>query len=162
AGALEDLAMARTTRAVEALHSLMPTAALRWRATEDGGRGEWEEVNPDVLAEGDLIKVLPGEAIPADARLLSGARAQETAAIEHGKLTSEGVPRIEAKRMKIYTGTIKARNAIEADVIRAARQSSLQRVLNVVVLEQQQRQPVQRAIDRLSQTYAFGVMVVSA
>lgn len=162
AGALEDLAMARTTRAVEALHSLMPTAAFRWRGAEDGGRGKWEEVNPDVLAEGDLIKVLPGEAIPADARLLSGARAQETAAIDQATLTGESVPRVVAPGEEIYAGTINVGNAIEAEVIRPARQSSLQRVLNLVVEAQQQRQPVQRAIDRLSQPYAIGVMVVSA
>src|SRR6185436_5826119 len=80
-GALEALAMARTTRAVEALHKLMPTKAMKWDGPRDdpmdhtaanGAPGRWVAVDPQSLIVGDRVKILPGELIPADAVLTVG------------------------------------------------------------------------------------------
>src|SRR6185503_9015628 len=49
----------------------------------------------------------------------------------------------------------------EGEVTKAASESSLQKVLKLVTEAREQREPVQRAIDRLSQPYSIGVMVIS-
>ncbi len=149
-GALEDLAMQRTTRAVEALHKLMPTRALRQRGTE------WEEVAPEVLVPGDILKILPGESIPVDARVIQGRTS-----IDQASLTGESMPRSVRTGDEIWAGTINIGDPIQARAMRPAAESSLQRVLHLVIEAQQQREPVQRLIDRLSQPYALGVFTVS-
>ncbi len=151
-GALEDLASQRTSRAVEALHALMPTKALR----QDASTGAWLPVDPQSLAAGDAIKVLPGESIPADARVTLGA-----SSIDQATLTGESVPRSVGPGDEAFAGTINVGDPIELRVTRPAGESSIQRILNLVLEAQQQREPVQRLIDRISQPYAITVFVVS-
>jgi len=158
-GALEALAMARTTRAVEALHKLMPTAALRWVAAptdEDASAGQWTQALPEALEAGDRIKVLPGDIIPTDASLALGE-----SSIDQSNLTGESMPREVVPGAQLYAGTINVGNPIEAVVTRPARESSLQRILNLVIEAQQQREPVQRVIDRFSEPYAWAVLLIS-
>lgn len=158
AGALEALAMERTTRAVKALHALMPTRAFKWfpGASGETDGGEWREVAPETLVAGDLLRIAPGESIPTDASLVEG-----TSSINQASLTGESTPRTVRPGDVLYAGTINVGNPIRARVTRPARESSLQRILDLVTTAQQQREPVQRMIDRLSQPYAIGVMVVS-
>jgi Cd2+/Zn2+-exporting ATPase len=149
-GALEDLAMQRTTRAVEALGKLMPTQALRW----DGSA--WSPVPPESLVPGDRVRIPAGEVIPADARLVVGSTA-----VNQATLTGESMPREVSPGDELFAGTLNAGNPIEAQVLRPAAQSSLAKIIHLVTLAQSQREPVQRLIDRLSQPYALGVVFVS-
>ncbi len=151
-GALEDLAMERTTRSVAALARLMPTSALRL----DAGTGAWQAVPPESLVAGDRIRIKPGEIVPADSRVATGA-----SAFDQANLTGESAPRTVRTGDEVYAGTLNAADPVEAVVLRPAAQSSLQRVLDLVVAAQQTREPVQRLIDRLSQPYSIGVLVVS-
>lgn len=167
AGALEALAAQRTARSVEALHALMPTRALRLR---EGTEEAWDEVAPERLERGDVVKVLPGESIPADATVMSVGGAAASGAlcagsavglVNQASLTGESVPREVAVGAEVFAGTINVGAPLVARIARPTAQSSLQRILNLVIEAQQQREPVQRFIDRFSQPYAVGVMVVS-
>lgn len=149
-GALEDLAMARTTRAVEALHRLMPTAAQRLE------NGAWVKAEPESLVAGNRVKILPGEAVPTDCRLVLGE-----SSIDQSSITGESQPRHVFEGDELYAGTINVGNPVEAIVLRPAAQSSLQKILDLVIQAQQQREPVQRIIDRVSQPYAIGVFAAS-
>ena len=151
-GALEELAAQRTTRAVEALHALMPTRALRLVAAT----GAWESTDPQSLVIGDAVKVLPGEAIPADARVNRGQTS-----IDQATLTGESVPRSVGPGDEVFAGTINVGDPVELSVIRPASESSIQRILHLVLQAQQQREPVQRFIDRVSQPYAVSVLGAS-
>jgi Zn2+/Cd2+-exporting ATPase len=161
-GALEDLAMARTTRAVEALSALIPTAAIRWTgaqpptAAQSAAQAGWEHVAPEGLLPGDLVRILPGERVPTDARVMMGE-----AAINQATLTGESMPREVGPGDEIFAGTINTTNPLVASVLRPAAQSALQKILHLVTQAQQQREPVQRFIDRVSQPYAWSVLAAS-
>lgn len=149
-GALEDLAMARTKREVEALHKLMPTEAILWRD------GQWIEADPDSLVPGDRVKIRPGERVPTDASIQTGQ-----SSIDQSTLTGESMPRAVHPGDSIYAGTVNLDNALEALVVRPAAQSSLQRVLNLVMEAREKREPMQRLIDRMGEPYAWTVLAVS-
>ena len=151
-GALEGLAMERTTRAIEALSKLMPTSALRLNVAT----GAWEKVEPQLLVPGDRVRILPGETIPADATLDAGSTS-----VNQATLTGESMPRDVAAGDELFAGTINVGNPVEATVLRPAGESSLQRILDLVTTAQQQREPVQQLLDRLSQPYAIGVLIMS-
>ncbi|HMN40982.1 MAG TPA: cation-translocating P-type ATPase [Phycisphaerales bacterium] len=151
-GALEDLASQRTQRAVEALHQLMPTKALRL----DPDTREWLPVAPEVLVKGDSIKVLPGESMPADALVTLGRTS-----LNQASLTGESLPRSVEPGDSVFAGTINVGDPIELTVSRPAAESSLSRILTLVLQAQSQREPVQRMIDRISQPYAIGVVLAS-
>ncbi len=151
AGALEDMAMARTRREVEALHKLMPTEATVLRG------GEWVDAVPEALVAGERVKIKPGQRVPADCRLVQGRTEMDQSAI-----TGESMPRTVKPGDELFAGTINLDDPVEAEVIRPASESSLQKVLNLVTTAREQREPVQRTIDRLSGPYSIGVMVLSA
>jgi Zn2+/Cd2+-exporting ATPase len=153
-GGLEDLAMERTSREVKALHALLPTEALVRRESALG-EVEWVGVAAEALATGDIIKIRPGERAPVDARVLKGESAMDQAAI-----TGESVPRSVGVGDELYAGTINAENPLEAVVLRPVRESSLTRILNLVTTAREQREPVQRTIDRLGQPYTIGVFAI--
>ncbi|MCC6675917.1 MAG: cation-translocating P-type ATPase [Phycisphaerales bacterium] len=149
-GALEDLAMQRTKREVEALHKLMPTEAVVFRD------GDWTTAAPETLVVGERIKIRPGDRVPTDATVVSGESSFDQSAI-----TGESMPRHVKAGDELYAGTINTDDPLEARVLRPASESSLQKILNLVTQARELREPVQRIIDRLSQPYAIGVMVVS-
>lgn len=151
AGALEDLAMARTKREVEALHKLMPTEATVLRD------GQWVEAAPETLLPGERVKIKPGQRTPADCRLAQGATEMDQSAI-----TGESMPRVVKEGDELFAGTINLDDPVEAIVLRRSGESSLQKILSLVTTAREQREPVQQAIDRLSQPYSVGVMLLSA
>ena len=150
-GALEDLAFARTVREIEALHTLMPVEALVWRDQT------WAEVAPESLQVGERIKIRPGERVPTDAGVLEGV-----SSLDQSTLTGESLPRRVAPGDEIYAGTVNLDSALEATVTRPASESSLQRVLKLVTEAREQREPIQRLIDRMSEPYAWAVLSSSA
>ncbi len=149
-GALEERAMKRTMRAVEALHKLMPTEAMVFRG------GQWVACEPRSLAVGERIRIRPGELVAADATVAEGS-----SSIDQSTLTGESMPRAIGPGEEVYAGTLNVQHPLEAVVTRPAAESSLQKVLNLVISAQQRREPVQRFIDRVSGPYATGVVVVS-
>jgi Cd2+/Zn2+-exporting ATPase len=149
-GALEGLAMQRTEREVTALHALMPVDALVLR--ED----KWVEVPAESLRAGDSVRVRPGERVPADCAITAGKTSMDQSAI-----TGESLAREVGPGDELFAGTINNDDVVEARVLRPAKESSLNRILDLVTSAREQRQPVQRLIDRLSGIYATGVMVGS-
>jgi len=149
-GALEDLAMLRTQREIEALAKLMPSEARLFRD------GAWVVVIPESLAPGDRIQIRPGDRVPTDARVASGSTSLDQSAI-----TGESVPREVQVGDDLFAGTINVDDPIEATVTRPARESSLQKILTLVTQAREEREPVQRFIDKLDQPYSIGVFVTS-
>jgi Cd2+/Zn2+-exporting ATPase len=150
AGALEDLAMERTKREVQALHKLMPTEALVLR------NGEWVQAAADSLVAGEQLRVRPGERVPADAVVVEG---QST--IDQSAITGESMPRAVKAGDELFAGTINTDDPLVARVLRPVKESSLQKILDLVTTAREQREPVQRTIDRISEPYALGVMGLS-
>jgi len=153
AGALEELAMQRTEREVSALHKLMPSTALRLNT----GSGAWETIPAEELRNGDRVRILPGERVPTDASVASGSTS-----IDQSAITGESMPRPVKPGDELYAGTINTDDPIEAVVTRPVAESSLARILKLVMNAREQREPVQRQIDRLSEPYSIAVLVLSA
>jgi Zn2+/Cd2+-exporting ATPase len=150
AGALEELAMQRTLREVNALHKLMPKGALVHRG------GEWLEVTAESLVEGDVVRIRAGEAVPVDCIVTAGA-----STIDQSAITGESMLRDVAVHDELFAGTINADNTLDARVLRKASESGVQKILRLVTQAQEQRENTQQLIDKISQPYSIAVMVVS-
>lgn len=152
AGALEHRAMAKAKDAVARLSKLMPNEAMRQRADGAG----WEPVVPEELRIDDLVLVRPGETIPADGQVQKG---QTT--VDQSHLTGESLPRAVERGDEVYAGTLNQNGAIEVRVTRPVAESSLQKVLELVLEAQEQRQPLQRVIDKFSTPYTLAVFAIA-
>ncbi len=149
-GALEDLAQERTQREISSLSKLLPADALVFRD------GDWRLADATTLAAGDRIKIRPGERVPTDAAVVVGESSFDQSAI-----TGEAIPRHVKPGDELFAGTINADDVIEATVLRPASESSVQKILDLVMHAKEGRQDVQRAIDRFSQPYSLGVLGLS-
>lgn len=151
AGALEQLAMERTKREINALKAIMPDRAIVQRD------GQWLEVRPEELEVGEAIRVRPGDRVPVDAEVTEGA-----SSMDQSTLTGESVPKTVGPGDSIFAGTINGEGVLLAEVRKPASESSVQRVLAMVTDAREQREPLQRMIDRIGEPYTFSVLAVSA
>ncbi len=151
ASALEELAMERTEREINALEGIMPDRAIVLV------EGRWVETTPEDVSVGDEIRIRPGDRVPVDSVVLEG-----NSSMDESTLTGESLLRDVGPGDPIYAGTINTSGVLRAKVSKEASQSSVQRVLELVTQARASREPLARLIDRLGQPYSIGVMVVSA
>jgi Zn2+/Cd2+-exporting ATPase len=149
-GALEELAMQRTEREVRALSALLPKEALVLRD------GAWIEIDAEQLGVNELVRIRPGERVPVDAVVTEG-----TSSIDQSAITGESVPREVAVGDELFAGTVNADDPLTARTLRPARESSVQKILSLVISARDKREPMHRFIDRISQPYTITVLVVS-
>jgi Cd2+/Zn2+-exporting ATPase len=149
-GALEHRALAKAKEAVSRLHQLMPKNALVRRGQE------WVETDPESLAPGDVALVRPGEIVPADGAVVAGR-----STVNQSTLTGESLPRSVEPGDAVFAGTLNEHGAIEIEVTRRVTESSIRRILRLVLEAQERRQPVQRLIDRFSTPYTIAVFIAA-
>jgi Cd2+/Zn2+-exporting ATPase len=149
--ALEKYAMGRTRRAVQALMEISPRDALLVR---DGAE---LHVPVEQLAVGDLVRVRPGERIPADGVVVAGQSALNQAAI-----TGESVPVDASPGTHVFSGTMNQHGALDIRVEKSAAQSALAQIIRVVEEAQNQKAATQRAIERFGEIYAPIVLTLAA
>ena len=148
---LEERALDRARRAVRALGQLVPKRALVRR---DGSTVE-EAV--EALALGDLVVVRPGERIPADGTIVSGA-----SAIDQAPITGESVPVEKGPGDLVFAGTVNGETALEVSVTRLARDNTIARVLQLVEEAQSQQPRAQKRVERFTRWFVPAVLAGAA
>jgi len=152
--ALEEYAVGRTRRAMEALVKLRPTRARRVRSLDDVGEGTL--VPADQLEPGDLVLVLPGEQIPADGVVVQGTSAVDTAAI-----TGESVPQEREPGQTVFAGSVNRSGALWVRVTRSQPDSTLSRIIRLVAEAEERKPPTQLFIERFERAYSVAVVVAT-
>jgi Cd2+/Zn2+-exporting ATPase len=147
---LEAMALERSRRTVASLMDLAPTRA---RVVVDGDE---QLVDVDSVRAGTRIVIRPGERIPLDAVVVSGASSVDQAAI-----TGESVPVDKAEGDELFAGTLNTTGALVATASRAAADSTLSRVASLVDEAQGSRAPAERFIDRFASIYTPLVFVAA-
>lgn len=149
--ALEGYTADRARNSIRSLMSLKPTEAVRLR-------GEVEQTVPvSVLEVGDTLIVKPGENIPMDGVILSGA-----SSVNQAPITGESVPVAKESGDEVFAGTINGEGALTMRVTRLAADNTLSRIIRMVEEAQSVRAPSQRMIDRFAAWYTPAVVVIAA
>ncbi|MGC3964710.1 MAG: heavy metal translocating P-type ATPase [Rhodocyclaceae bacterium] len=118
---LEMLARQRASRGVEAVTRLIPAYARRVNGDVA------ERVPVASLAEGDLLRVLPGEVIVADGVVVDGR-----SEVDESWLTGESLPVAKAATDEVFAGSINAASPLvfrARQVAEATRFSALRRLM---------------------------------
>jgi Cd2+/Zn2+-exporting ATPase len=149
--ALEHFALDRTRSAVRKLMDLTPPTA---RLLSGGSE---REVPVSKLQLDDLVVVRPGEKIPVDGTVTSGATDVNQAAI-----TGESMPVRKEPGDEVFAGTINGSGSINIQVTRLSTESTLARIARMVAAAQEEKGEAERFTDKFEGPYAIGVIVVSA
>jgi Cd2+/Zn2+-exporting ATPase len=163
--ALENYAMGRARRAIEALAALRPETALVRRGEEV------VEVAVDTLQIGDIVVVKPDERVAADGFVVKGESSIDQAAItgESVPVDKRPAPDPAAARERpdavdaahrVFAGTINQGRVLEIEVTRRAEQSTLSRIVELVRTAENQKSPTQLFTDRFQKIFVPAVLAL--
>jgi Cu+-exporting ATPase len=144
--ALEARAKSRTSAALRALVSLQPKTARVLR-THQGGDQEIDIPVEEVRQE-DVVIVRPGERVPVDGEVISGA-----SAVDESMLTGESIPVEKNPGDRVIGGTINRTGAFRFRATTLGEDSMLARIVQLLREAQGSRAPIQRLADRISSVF---------
>ncbi|MFV1851954.1 MAG: heavy metal translocating P-type ATPase [Thalassospira sp.] len=147
---LEGVAAGRARSGVKALMKLAPEQARR---VSDQG---FENVTPRDLLIDDIVEVRPGERVPSDGVVESGA-----AEIDNSHLTGESVPVFSQVGAEVFAGAIVTDSPVRIRVTRAAGQTMLDRVIELVEQSEKHKAPVERFVAKFARIYTPIIMALA-
>lgn len=136
-GLLEDFSIARTQKGLSSLIKMVPTVARRLV------NGVEEECPVATLQIGDILRVLPGEAFPADGVVCSGSTT-----VNQAIMTGESLPVDKAVGDDVFCGTINCYGAVDIKVRKETNDSSLQKLIQLVREAESKKAPMQGLADK--------------
>ena len=137
-GALLEEAI--TERAKKGLKNLLSLSPTQGRRLKDGAE---EMVEAADIVRGDVLRILPGERIPVDGRILSG----ETS-VDQSVMTGESLPVDKGAGEEVFCGTLNCFGSVDIEATQVGEDSSLQRLIRMVQEAEDKQAPMQRIADR--------------
>lgn len=134
---LED---ATTNRAKKGLQKLISLAPVKGRRIRDGKE---EMILAEEIRKGDILRVLPGEAIPVDGKIIKG----ETS-VDQSIMTGESLPVDKGEEDEVFCGTINRFGAVDIEAVKVGEDSSLQKLIRMVKEAENKQAPMQRIADK--------------
>jgi len=116
-----------------------------------------ETVPVDQLAVGERVLVRPGDQIPVDGQVVSGA-----SSVNQAPITGESLPVSKMVGDDVFAGSINGEGALTVTVTRLAADNTLSRIISLVEQAASNRAHSQRMIDRFASIYTPAVTVVAA
>ena len=129
-----------TNRAKKGLRKLISLAPAQGRRIRDG---EEEMIPAEEIRKGDVLRILAGETIPVDGKILTG----ETS-VDQSIMTGESLPVDKTVGDEVFCGTINRFGAIDITAAKVGEDSSLQKLIRMAEDAENKQAPMQRIADR--------------
>lgn len=133
---LEDKTTEHAEKGLKKLISLKPREA----GLVDGDAVVKVDVKD--LVPGNVIRVLPGETVPADGVIISG-----NSSVDESVMTGESLPVDKSEGDKVYCGTANRFGAMDVRVTHSDDQSSLEKMIKMVTDAAKEKAPIARIAD---------------
>lgn len=145
---IEDMASDKSRRSISSLMDIRPDYASL--VTD----GQIKRVLPQEINPGDIIEVRPGERIPLDGQIISGATTVDESAI-----TGESLPADKAFSDQVISGTVNMTSPIRMKVTSSYAQSTVARILEMVESSAGKKARTEKFITRFSHYYTPCVVI---
>ncbi|HKK94138.1 MAG TPA: heavy metal translocating P-type ATPase [Longimicrobiales bacterium] len=149
--AFEARAKRETSRALRQLSELQPATA---RILRDGGE---VEVPIEQVQRGDTVVVRPGERIPVDGEVTSGA-----SAVDESMLTGESMPVDKSVGSEVIGGTVNRTGSFRLRATTLGSESTLAGIVKLMRDAQSSRAPIQGLVDRVTAVFVPTVIAIAA
>ena len=146
---LETRARGRTSAAIRKLLDLAPKKARRLR-----GDVEKEVPLSDVVV-GDLLRVKPGDAVPVDGRVRSGA-----SSVDESLVTGESVPIEKKPGDRVLGGTLNQQGVLDIEATAVGGDTALAQIVRLVEQAQASKPPIQKLADRIASVFVPAVLAI--
>lgn len=148
---LEARAKGRTTDALKSLMDLAPKEAT---LLVDGVE---QTVPVEQVKKGDQFVVRPGESIPVDGVIVSGA-----SALDESALTGESIPVDKTAGDAVSAATINREGFLVCEATRVGEDTTLAKIIQMVGDASATKAPVAKVADRVSGIFVPTVIVIAA
>ncbi len=150
AEALEGFTNERARGAISKLKQLSPTHAVRL------SEGEEKLVPVEFLSPGEIIMVSPGERIPIDGVVIEGA-----GDVNQAPITGESIPVWKQDGDEVFSGTVNGGSRLLIEVARVAADSTLHRIIEMVMEAQSRQSRSQKFIDKFAHYYTPAMVLLA-
>lgn len=138
----QQKAVAHSRRSIEKLQQIRPDKARRLQ------NGRWVTIDPQDVVAGDELVILAGERVPVDGIILKGYTSMDTSA-----MTGESLPQDQAPGDEVLAGFINQGGKITLRARRAASDSAVSRILDLVMQSSLRKAKTERFISRFARVY---------
>ncbi|MBN9497630.1 MAG: copper-translocating P-type ATPase [Alphaproteobacteria bacterium] len=147
---LEARAKRAAGDAVRGLLALAPAKAHRVSGDEE------TEIDADLLAPGDVVRVRPGERFPADGMVIAGKSEADEA-----MLTGESRAVAKDSGDNVVGGALNGTGSLDVKVTASGADTALSRIVALVENAQASKPPIQRLVDRISAVFVPAIVLVA-
>ncbi len=148
---LELKARGQTSSAIKALLGLAPKTARKILAD-----GSEFDVSLQEIHVGDKFRVRPGEKIPVDGKVVSGA-----SSVDESMVSGEPIPVEKSAGAKIIGATINGTGSLVIQAEKIGKDTLLSQIVQMVADAQRSRAPIQKLVDQVS-AYFVPAVILSA
>ncbi|TEB36592.1 copper P-type ATPase CtaA [Coprinellus micaceus] len=140
---LENKAKGKTSAALTDLMSLAPSMATIY--TDAPACTQEKKVPTELVEVGDIVKLVPGDKIPADGTVLKGS-----SSVDESAVTGEAVPVVKQIGDSVIGGTVNGLGTFDMLVTRAGKDTALSQIVRLVEEAQTSKAPIQAFADRVA------------
>jgi Cu+-exporting ATPase len=148
---LELKARSQTSGAIRALLELAPPTARR--IADDGSE---EEVSLDDVAEGDRLRVRPGDKVPVDGQVQEG-----NSSVDESMISGEPIPVEKGPGDTVIGGTVNGTGSFVMAATRVGNETMLSQIVQMVAEAQRSRAPIQRLADVVAGWFVPAVVITA-
>ena len=148
---LEERAKSNTSSAIKKLIGLQPKTV---RVVQSDGTEI--EISISQVRKGDQIVVKPGDKIPVDGEVISGA-----SFVDESTITGESLPVEKEKGAKVYTGTLNQKGSFIIAAQKVGGETILAQIIKMVQEAQGSKPPVQKLVDKIAGIFVPVVMGIA-
>ncbi len=148
---LESVSKGRTSQAIKKLAGLAPKTALVLQGDEEA------ELPVAEVEVGDVVRVRPGEKVPVDGVVLSGATS-----VDESMLTGESIPVEKHAGDKVVGASINGNGSITFRATRVGADTVLAQIVKLVEDAQGSKAPIARLADVVSGYFVPIVLAIAA
>ncbi|MBR6204926.1 MAG: cadmium-translocating P-type ATPase [Candidatus Methanomethylophilaceae archaeon] len=134
---LEDMTTERAKKGLKNLIALVPETARRIE------NGKESLIPVTDVRVGDVIRIVPGETVPVDGKVLSG----ETT-MDQSVMTGESLPVDKAPGDQVFSGTVNRFGSVDIEATKEGEDSSLQKLIRMVEDADKNQAHTQRIADK--------------
>lgn len=138
---LEDITVNRAKKGISQLIKLSPQQGRK--IIKENEKTTEKIVPIEEIYKDDILRVLPGEMIPVDGKIIFG-----NSSVDQSIMTGESLPIDKTIGDEVFCGTVNCDGSIDIIATKIGEDSSLQKLIRMVKEAEEDKAPMQRIVDK--------------
>lgn len=138
---LEDITVNRAKKGISQLIKLSSQQGRK--IIKENGKTIEKIVPIEEIYKDDILRVLPGEMIPVDGKIIFG-----NSSVDQSIMTGESLPIDKTIGDEVFCGTVNCDGSIDIIATKIGEDSSLQKLIRMVKEAEENKAPMQRIVDK--------------